>query len=82
MEIQEGLEAGELVITLGNNAIRPEALVRLPDDPDPPDEDADKGDDASAGGAAPAEGAAPADADEAGDEAGQPEDDKASDGEG
>ena len=86
VEIQEGLEAGELVITLGNNAIRPEALVRLPDDPDPPDEDAeegaDKGDDASAGGAEPPEGAAPADADEAGDDAGQPEGDKASDGEG
>ena len=50
VEVLEGVEEGELVITVGNTMLRPETPVRLPDDPvldTTPPEDAASGDAAS-----------------------------------
>ena len=54
VEVVEGLSKGDLVVEVGNGGLRPETLVKLPDDPDPVKEeegegsaekgDADKGD--------------------------------------
>ncbi len=44
VEVLTGLEAGDPVVVLGNNALREGTLVRLEGDPDPPKPDKDKAD--------------------------------------